>query len=400
MTACSGHISLTSLITVFWNVPETSLTAHRIEGQPFQTEEESRDERAGIELAWQHDESDDAFALAGRLADQARAVRLRMMMESYRAPQAIYAAARLGLADLLNDGPKTVSELAEATNTLAPGLRRLMSALGSLGVFAEQEDGRFALTPMGACLRSGQPNSQRNWVLIFGDIYYRAWTGLLDCLHDGKPGFDHVHRMGLYDYMARNPATAKIWDELMDDMSREWIIPIAHTYDFSGVNTIIDIGGGRGALIAEILKVNPQMRGILFDLPHVVKIAVDVLEAAGVADRCETVAGDVFESVPDGADAYLLARVLFNWSDEDATAILKSCRRAMSRKAKLLVIENVMPSRNASPFHKLLDLSIMVTFPGRLRTEAELQDLLAATGFKAGNISRLPFISVIEALPV
>jgi precorrin-6B methylase 2 len=340
-------------------------------------------------------------ALRTRLAaSRSPAVRLRMMMESYRAPQAIYAAARLGIADLLKDGPRTVSELAEATNTLEPSLRRLMSALDSIGVFAEKEDGRFTLTPIGACLQSGQPNSQRNWVLIFGDIYYRAWTGLLDSLHDGKPGFDYVYRMGLYDYMAQNPATAKIWDELMEDMSREWIIPIAHTYNFSDVNTVVDIGGGRGALIAEILKANPHMRGILFDLPHVVKIAVDALEAAGVEDRCETVAGDVFESVPEGADAYILARVLFNWSDEDVTAILKSCRRAMSPQAKLLVIENVMPSQNASRFHKLLDLSIMVTFPGRLRTEAELQGFLGAAGFKVGNIVRLPFISVIEALPV
>ncbi len=327
-------------------------------------------------------------------------VRLRMMMESYRAPQAIYAAARLGLADLLTDGPRSVSELAEATNTFAPSLRRLMSALDSLGVFAELEDGRFTLTPMGACLQTGQPNSQRNWVLIFGDLYYRAWTGLIDCLHDGKPGFDYVYRMGLYDYMEQNPATAKIWDELMADMSKEWIIPIAHTYNFSDVNTIADIGGGRGALIAEILKANPHMRGILFDLPHVVEIAEDVLKAAGVAERCETVAGDVFDCVPEGADAYILARVLFNWSDDDATAILKSCRRAMSQQSKLLVIENVMPAHNASAFHKLLDLSIMVTFPGRLRTEAELQDFLTATGFKVSNIFRLPFISVIEARPV
>ena len=323
-----------------------------------------------------------------------------MMMESYRAPQAIYAAAHLGLADLLKDGPKSVSELAEATHTLAPSLRRLMSALDSIGVFAEQADGRFTLTPMGACLQTGQPNSQRNWVLLFGDLFYRAWAGLLDCLHDGKPGFEYVYQMGLYDYMAQNPATAKMWDELMDEMSKEWIIPIANSYDFSDVTTIIDIGGGRGALIAEILKVNPHMRGILFDLPHVVKIAEDVLEAAGVAERCETIPGDAFESVPEGADAYILARVLVNWSDDHAKTILKSCRRAMSPQAKLLVIENVMPAHNASSFHKLLDLSVMVTFPGRLRTEAELQDFLTATGFKVGNIFRLPFISVIEARPV
>lgn len=339
-------------------------------------------------------------ALRARLAaTRSPAVKLRMMMESYRAPQAIYAAARLGLADLMKDGPKSVAELAEATNTLAPSLRRLMSALASIGVFAEQQDGRYTLTPVGACLQTGQPNSQRNWVLIFGDLYYRAWTGLLDCLHDGKPGFDYVYRMGFYDYMAQNPATAKIWDELMDDMAKEWIIPIAHTYNFSDVTTIADIGGGRGALIAEILKVNPHARGILFDLPHVIKTAGDVLEAAGVADRCETVAGDAFKCVPEGADAYILARVLFNWSDEHAKAILQSCRRSMRPQAKLLVIENMMPSGHASSFHKLLDLSIMVTFPGRLRTEAELRDFLTATGFKVGNVFRLPFISVIEATP-
>lgn len=339
-------------------------------------------------------------ALRARLAaNRSPEVKLRMMMESYRAPQAIYAAAYLGLADLLKEGPKSVAELAEATNTLAPKLRRLMRALHSIGVFAEQSDGRYALTPLGACLQTGQPNSQRNWVLIFGDIFYKAWAGLLDCLHDGKPGFDYVYKMGLYDYMAQNPATAKVWDELMDDMSKEWIIPIANTYDFSGINTIIDIGGGRGALIAEILKANPQMRGILFDLPHVVKIAEGVLEAAGVAGRCETIAGDAFKCVPEGADAYILARVLVNWSDEHAKEILKSCRRSMSRDAKLLVIENVMPSHNPPAFHKLLDLSVMVTFPGRLRTEEELQEFMTATGFKTGDVFRLPFISVLEATP-
>ena len=226
-------------------------------------------------------------------------------------------------------GRKTLDELSHATSANAATLRLLMYALSTIDIFAETADGRFCLTPLAGYLRSDTPYSQRGWALSQAQIGYRAWAELLHTVTSGQPAFEHIFGARYYDYMAQHPEVAAEWDYSMDQTAREWLGALAASYDFTPIQTIVDVGGGHGATLANILKDIPTMRGILFDLPHVVAGAGSLLAEAGVAERCEVIGGDMFAEVPSGGDAYLIARVLFNWDDQHARALLQSCRRAI-----------------------------------------------------------------------
>lgn len=324
------------------------------------------------------------------------------MASGYWVSQSLYVGAKLGIADLLKDGSKSCDELAQATGVNARTLYRLMRALASVGVFAEKEHGYFTLTPLAACLQSDIPGSIRTLVMMVGEEYYQAWGDLLYSIQTGASAFEHVYGMPLFEYYAQNPESGKIYDEAQTSGSKAAKAEIIKSYDFSTIRKLVDVGGGNGSLIWAILKANPTMQGVLFELPSAIAGAKDLIEAEGVNERCELVAGDFFESVPSGGDAYMLKYVIHLWDDERAIAILKNCHRAMVENGKLLVIEQVIPPGNEPFLGKFLDLHMLVLFPGGCeRTEAEHRALFEASGFKLTKIvPTRANLSVIEGVRV
>lgn len=331
---------------------------------------------------------------------------LQLVMD-YPLAQVVHHAARLRLADLLADGPRSVEDLAEATGTHAPSLSRLLRALAALDIVAQEPDGRVSLTPRGAPLRGDVPNSIRDSVLFFvGDWYWRTWDSLLHSVQTGRPAFDHVFGMSNFDYWGRHPAAAAIHDGNFTAMAHLAVAPLVAAYDFGRFNVIADIGGGQGPLLAGILAANPAVRGILFDLPHVVAGAPEILGAAAVGGRCTVVGGDFFRLVPPGADGYLLKYIIHNWDDERAVAVLQRCRAAMAASGTLLLIEHVLPERwetgTTAVRPTVIDMHMLVMTPGgRERTETEFQRLLERAGFELRRVipTQSPF-SILEGRPV
>jgi len=309
------------------------------------------------------------------------------MASGYWVSRSIYVAAKLGIADLLKDSPKSCDELATATGTHAPSLYRVLRALASLGVFAETQPNHFTLTPLAACLQSDVPNSFRAFVIMLGEEQYRAWGELMHSVQTGGSSFEHIYGMNLYEYLAQNPESAKIFDESMTNFSAIENAAIAASYDFSSIQTLVDIAGGQGLLIASILKSNPTLKGVLFDQPHVIERAKRFLEAEGVLERCQLAAGSFFESVPEGGDAYILKNILLDWDDERAIGILKRCHKVMADNGKLLVAQQVIPPGSQPFIAKFLDLHMLAVTPGgRVRTEAEYRALFEKAGFKLTKI--------------
>jgi hypothetical protein len=301
--------------------------------------------------------------------------------------RALYIAAKLGIADLLKGGPKNSEELAQATGMHLPSLYRVLRALASVGVFAEDGHGRFTLTPLAATLRTDVPGSLRAFAIAeLGEDHYPAWGEVLHSIKTGEIAFDHLFGMDVWQYRAQHPEEGRIFDEAMASFSSVVNAAIVDSYDFSSLGTIVDVGGGDGSLIASILQANPGMKGVLFDLPHVVAGARRRIEAEGLAERCEVVAGDAFTSVPSGGDAYLLKWIIHDWDDERSVAILKNCHRAMAAHGKLLLVEAVIPHGNTPSFHKFMDLNMLVMTGGRERSEAEYRVLLEAAGFRLTRV--------------
>ena len=327
-------------------------------------------------------------------------VALLQMMTGYWISKAIYLAAKLGIADLLADGLVSSDELAAATQTHAPSLYRVLRALASVEIFSEVAPGRFAFTPMAELLRSGTPNSMRALAIMYAEEQYRAWGDVLHSVRTGQPAFDHAFGMSYFEYFAKHPEASRVFNEAMVGWTNQVVDAVVAAYDFSAFGTIVDVGGGHGALLAAILRSNPAARGILFDLPHVVEGAEPFLAAAGVADRCTRVGGDFFAEIPAGADAYVLAQILHDWDDERSLAILRQVRRAVPDHGKLLVVELVLPEGNEPAFGKWMDLHMMVLLSGRERTAAEYATLFRATGFDLARTLPTPTgQSIVEALP-
>jgi hypothetical protein len=324
---------------------------------------------------------------------------LARMLVGNQIQQAIYVAARLGIADLLKDGPHRSEELAQATGADPVSLYRVLRALASFGIFAEDEQGRFESTPLAALLQAGTPGSMRAFALWSGGVSYQAFGGLEYSVLTGKPAFEHHFGMEFYEYLARNPEVGTLFDELM-----AWntgpVAQVVAAYDFSGVKTIVDVGGGRGVLLAAVLNANPGMWGLLVDEARVLQGAKSVLEAEGVDDRCMTVCADIYEEVPYGGDAYILKSVVHGVDDRKATRLLRNCREAMNDGGKLLLIEFIMPPGNYQFPGKLMDLLMLVgSHGGRERSEEEFRSLYAAAGFQLTNIMPTKYgYSVIEGV--
>jgi hypothetical protein len=326
---------------------------------------------------------------------------LLQMMTGYWVSQALYIAAKLGIADHLVAGPVSCEKLAAATGSHAPSLYRVLRALASVGVFTETPPGAFALTPMATLLRTDIPGSMRSLGIMYVEEQYRAWGDLIHSVQTGQPAFEHRYGMPIFDYFAQNPESAQIFNEAMSGWTSQFVGGVVGAYDFSPFGTIVDVGGGHGTLLASILGHHPSARGILFDLPHVAAGAEQSLTAAGLADRCQCIGGDFFAAVPAGGDAYILAQILHDWDDERCITILRQCRQAIPDHGKLLVAELVLPPTEEPFLGKWLDLHMLVMAGGRERTAAEYAALFQAAGFALARvIPTPPGPSVVEALPV
>ena len=321
------------------------------------------------------------------------AAALLLLATGYQASQTLFVAAKLGLADLLAGGPRSAEDLAAATGSHVPSLRRLLRALAAFDVMTESGDGLFALGPLGGCLRTGAPGWMRSLVLMYGhEDHWRTWGELEHCVRTGETAAEHL--FGGRDAFARyaaDPALGAAMNEGLTALSATVAEALVAAYDFSDRGRLVDVGGGQGQLLAAILRSNPTLRGTLFDLPPVVEGAPRVLAEAGVADRCEVVGGDVFTGVPAGGGLYLLSRVLNSFDDVRAAAILVNCRRAMgARGAGLLLAERVLPERieptPALQSRVLADLNMLVRTGGRDRSEAELRVLLSMAGLRLRRV--------------
>jgi SAM-dependent methyltransferase len=325
---------------------------------------------------------------------------LFLMATGYWLSQAIYVAAKLGLADFLKDGPQSCSALAVATGADGQSLFRLMRALSSAGVFAQVEDDCFALSRAGECLQSDVPGSLRAIVMTIGEIHYQAWGDLLRSVRTGSPAFNKVFGTGLFEYLQRNAEAADVFNRGMTDLSSLLAYAVLMAYDFSGISSIVDVGGGQGKLLRNIVQLNPGIKGVVFDLEPAIETAREHLSSDLCGGRCSSVAGDFFSSVPEGADAYILSGVIHDWNDDHSIRILNNCRTAMARNGRLLLVEMVVPEPGVNCFSKLLDLNMLVMTGGRERTKAEFNTLLDAASFRLTRI--VPTIApqcVIEAVP-
>jgi hypothetical protein len=313
----------------------------------------------------------------------------------------VYAAAKLGLADRLADGPKSAAELAGATGMHAPSLHRLMRTLASLGILTERDAQRFALTPLGEALKTGAPGSARaSIVTLGGHLGWRAWEQFMYSLETGKTGFEKAFGMPVFDYLAQHPDEASLFSETMIGVHGAEPDAVAAAYDFSAFGTIADVGGASGNLLAAILTRHPKPRGILFDLPHVVRDAPALFAARGVGDRVSIEAGSFFETVPEGADAYVLSHIIHDWSEEQCLTILGHCRKAMKPESRLLLVEMVLPPGDTPHFGKILDMTMLVMPGGEERTDAEYAALLGKAKLRMTRVVPTESaVSLVEAVP-
>jgi hypothetical protein len=333
--------------------------------------------------------------------DTSPSKKLLQMITASWVSQSIYAAAKLGIADLLKNGPQTIDELGNSVGADVQSLYRLMRVLASVGVFTEVKDRYFGLTPLGECLQTGTFQSMRAMATMCGEEHYQAWGNILHSIKTGECAFKNLYETSFFQYLKQNTESEQIFCEAMTNYAAQAHILVAAAYDFSGIKKIVDVGGGHGTLIASILKANLKMSGVLFDIPEVIEGAEQNIKAAGLENRCELVTGDFFKSVPSGGDAYILSTVIHDWDDDHSITILKNCHNAMVENGKLLLVEMVIPPDNEPFFGKILDLTMLVIHGGRERTKIEYQALFAAAGFKLTNIfpTQSP-LSVIEGIRV
>lgn len=333
--------------------------------------------------------------------DVAPPIAMLQLISGFWISRGIYIVAKLGIADLVKDGPKTARDLAAATDTHAPSLFRVLRALASVRVFT-QDDDHFGTTPLLETLRADVPGSLRAFAMTeLGEEHYPAWGDLLHSVRTGGIAFDHAFGMNAWEFFKRNPENARIFNDAMSGMTAQANEAILAKYDFTDITTIVDVGGGHGGLITSILKRQPQMRGILFDSPEVIEGAHSAVDATGVAERCRLVSGNFFEAVPTGGDAHVLKWIIHDWDDEKSITILKNCHHSLAEHGKLILVEAVVPSGSEPHFSKFIDLNMLVMTGGRERTEDEYGALYDTAGFRLTRIvpTESPF-SVIEGVRV
>jgi hypothetical protein len=322
-------------------------------------------------------------------AQQTLPAQMYDMLNAHMLVQALHVAATLRIADYLDDGPRTAQELAQLSSSDPASLYRLLRMLAGAGVFAEESSGQFTLTSLGCTLRADTPDSVRDWALfIASPPVWAAWSDLLHSVRTGESAFEHTFGMRLFGYMANHPELGGAYNNWMAKQSALQIGAVLASYDFSAQHKVVDVGGGQGATLAAILEANPEVEGVLFDLPQVV---ANVKLPESVAQRSEVVGGDMLESLPAGGDVYILKRVLMDWSDEIAARALRNCRDTMTESGKVLVIEPIVAEGNEPSVSKSLDMTMLVMQGGgRVRTEDEHRALFEAAGLRLTRIIPTP----------
>ena len=315
--------------------------------------------------------------------------------------RAVYAAAELGIADLLASGPREVEEIACQTGTHVRSLSRLMRALASCGIVEEIRPGLFTATALGDALRDGAPGAARATILtIAGSWQWKAWDQFLHALRTGQSGVEAAFGKDLFEFLSSEPVHSARFNDAMVGMHGAVASAVIAAYDFSRFRSLVDVGGGKGALLAEILKAHPPMNGVVFDLPETEQHARDYIAASGNGERCTFCAGDFFEHLPFGHDAFVLAHVLHDWTDDDAVAILRKCREAMPADGCLLIVEAVLPDGNTPHHGKLMDLLMLTVTGGVERSQSEFGEILMKSGFTLARVCpTTTHQSIIEAFP-
>lgn len=328
--------------------------------------------------------------------------RLLALVNASWMTQAASVAVQLRLPELLSDGPRSVESLARDSQCHLPSLLRLLCALTSLDLMSQSTDGAFALTATGTLLRPEVSGSLAAWTVFCGTRSWATWSRLSESVRSGQSLRRQTRGVDGFEYLEEDPEAARLFNRAMVDLTRPIAAAIAHIVDFAGVRRIVDVGGGGGELLVTILAAYPEMHGVLFDLSHTVQLAGERIGAAGVAERCELATGSFFETVPKGADAYLLKSVLHDWDDDHSVQILRNCRRAMSANARLLIIERMAPEHySSSPRDQGIarsDMNMLVGTGGRERKDVEYRAILDAAELCATQLLALPDgYSVMEA---
>ncbi len=329
-------------------------------------------------------------------------IELMRLINGYQVSQALHVAATLGVADQLKDGPKSYDTVAQACGAHPTSLYRLLRALAAVGVFHETRNKEFSLTSLGVCLTSdalGSPRNYARWIGTPGQ--WRSWGNLLHSIKSGESACRFTHGMDAWTYRMQNPEEQAVFNSAMTGNSRSEAQAALEAYDFGRFGCIVDVGGGQGLLLKEILLACPTTRGILFDQPQVIASADQVVASAGLAQRCQIVAGSFFVSVPEDGDVYVMKAVLHDWDDRASIDILRTCRRAMSPTATLFVIERVVAPPNEIPEGKFSDLNMMVQYGALERTHQEFHGLLKSGGFEMTEVipTRSP-LSIIVGRPM
>ena len=336
------------------------------------------------------------------MSSQVSALRLFDLIQSHRVTAVIYVAARLGLPELLRDGPQTLGELAKATGADEPALGRLLTALSTIDLCSRTDDDCYGLTEVGACLGAAE-QSFKAWAILEAEMLAKSWDGLLESVMTGKTAAQLQGIANSFDLMGRTPGNVDKFNAAMTELTRLVTPDILRSYDFSGISHLMDVGGGSGELLGAIAQQNRQLRGTVFDLPRCAEVASKHLRQIGISDRVEFVAGDFFEAVPAIADAIILKSIIHDWDDVRSISILRNCRRALPSGGKLLLVERLMPEMPAATdedkAHAMSDLN-MLRGPGGLeRTKAQYRELLEQSGFDRVAIYPAGRFNVIEARP-
>ena len=327
-------------------------------------------------------------------------VALTQILLGSLAAQTVYVAAKLGIADLLEDGPKPVEDLAARTNTHAPSLYRVLRAAASLGVFTEQENRTFALSPTAQPLLSNASNSLRDIAIFMGeDWHWNVWGQILFSVRTGKSAWAEAHGDDVFEYFKSKPDAFAVFNRAMTSLTALSTRAVIEGYDFTGIGKLVDIAGGHGRLLTEIVAANPSLHGVLFDLPQVIEGARENVAKSSAADRVEFVSGDFFESVPAGGDAYMMKHIIHDWDDERALVILRNIKQVMNPGGRVLLVESVVSEKNDQDFSKLMDIEMMVSPGGKERTATEYKELFTQAGLRLTRIiPTKSAYSVIEAV--
>jgi hypothetical protein len=321
---------------------------------------------------------------------------------AYWQSQLVFVAAKLGIADALAAGPLTVHEIAARVGAHPPYLARVLRALASVGIFAADPHGRFHLTRLAQTLRSDHPESLRNFALMLVDDYnWSAWGALEHTVRTGEPAFEHVHGAPAFPWMREHPEKEKMFSASMASISVMENAAVTRAYAFGKVRKVVDVGGAHGHLLVSILRSYVKLRGVLFDQPPVIEEAAKsgFLSASDLAGRCEAVGGDFFDSVPPGADTYVMKYIIHDWDDDKSVRILQNCRKAMGEDGRVLVIDHVVTAGNRFDWGKLMDINMMVMLGSKERTKDEFRQLFARAGLRLKRVVRTASsLSILEGV--